>query len=197
MIELVVSRHGKTHWNTLHRVQGWLDSDLTEEGIESAIKLRERLTPYVFDAYYSSPSGRALHTMKLASKRNEHEILIDHRLKEISLGHWQGMLVDEIKQQDPIRFDYYMNQPEKFQLEGAEDFNDLYKRVQSFFDDLVARHYREGKKKAVFVVTHGVTLMMMQLIANNDAIRDLKDYNVQSNTTLCHIIYNGEKWSLK
>ena len=36
-------RHGETIWNKEHRLQGWLDSPLSEDGILHAEKLRDHL----------------------------------------------------------------------------------------------------------------------------------------------------------
>ncbi|NET23734.1 MAG: histidine phosphatase family protein, partial [Okeania sp. SIO1H5] len=49
-----VIRHGETVWNRQGRYQGFLDSPLTEKGIQQAQRLRQRLSGYRFDAIYSS-----------------------------------------------------------------------------------------------------------------------------------------------
>jgi Fructose-2,6-bisphosphatase len=47
-------RHGKTLFNLFNRMQGWVDSDLTEDGKEDAIKAGKRLAAIKFDCAYSS-----------------------------------------------------------------------------------------------------------------------------------------------
>ncbi|MDQ1004787.1 broad specificity phosphatase PhoE [Neobacillus niacini] len=37
MITLYITRHGETEWNIEKRMQGWLDSNLTENGIKNAV----------------------------------------------------------------------------------------------------------------------------------------------------------------
>lgn len=40
-LKLYITRHGETEWNTIGKMQGWQNSNLTEKGIEDAIKLGE------------------------------------------------------------------------------------------------------------------------------------------------------------
>ena len=61
------TRHGKTLFNTVGRVQGWCDSPLTDEGIEVAENLGKGLKEagITFDAAYSSDLGRQRDTARL------------------------------------------------------------------------------------------------------------------------------------
>jgi broad specificity phosphatase PhoE len=65
MIKLYITRHGETIWNTEKRMQGWLDSNLTENGKKNAEALGERLKDIEFEAIYSSPSQRTKTTTEL------------------------------------------------------------------------------------------------------------------------------------
>ena len=58
MLDILLVRHGQTKWNVEMRLQGTLDSDLTETGIFQAKKLSERLADIEFSKDYASPSGR-------------------------------------------------------------------------------------------------------------------------------------------
>ena len=89
-LKLYITRHGRTEWNTIGRLQGWLDSPLTEEGIKRAERLSKRLENIDFDSIYSSSQKRALDTAHILNKKNI-EIQILDELKELSLGKWEGM----------------------------------------------------------------------------------------------------------
>jgi broad specificity phosphatase PhoE len=43
MTEIIIIRHGETHWNTEHRLQGWRDTDLNSVGHLQAQALAKRL----------------------------------------------------------------------------------------------------------------------------------------------------------
>ncbi len=50
-------RHGQTFLNKYHRIQGVIDSPLTDKGIEDAIDAGKRLKTIPFDAAYSSDTS--------------------------------------------------------------------------------------------------------------------------------------------
>lgn len=43
MTTIYLMRHGQTYFNLWHKIQGWTDSPLTEEGIKQAKKLDDIL----------------------------------------------------------------------------------------------------------------------------------------------------------
>lgn len=65
MVTLYITRHGETEWNCEERMQGWLDSNLTEKGENNARLLGQRLENTNFAAIFSSPSGRTKATANL------------------------------------------------------------------------------------------------------------------------------------
>ncbi len=71
MLHLYIARHGQTQWNVEKRMQGWLDSDLTELGLYNARALGERLKDIELNQVYISPSKRTEETAKtiLGSRR--------------------------------------------------------------------------------------------------------------------------------
>lgn len=69
--KLYLMRHGQTLFNCQHKIQGWCDSPLTEEGIRQAQKaariLKER--GVAFDHAYSSTSERCCDTLEIVTDR--------------------------------------------------------------------------------------------------------------------------------
>ena len=63
MTQLILIRHGETLWNTERRMQGQLDSPLTERGLWQARQLGVRLQSQAFTALYSSDLPRATRTV--------------------------------------------------------------------------------------------------------------------------------------
>ena len=53
-MKIYFTRHGQTEWNVLRKLQGWNNSNLTEKGIEYAMRLAHRLKDVDFDYIYSS-----------------------------------------------------------------------------------------------------------------------------------------------
>ena len=194
MLEFYIARHGQTKWNTEGRLQGWLNSPLTQKGIESAKLLGEHIQDVDFDVCYSSPSERAYHTLEIAISNREMKVFKDERLMEMGLGIWQGKKSDEIQREYSDTYRAYFDSPATFYLEGAETYHDLKQRVCSFIDEVIHKHFTETAHKKILVITHGVTLMMMRLIFNGGELEALSEYGVSENAKLHIYQYDGKSF---
>ena len=68
MSKLVLIRHGQSEWNALNLFNGWVDTKLSEQGIEQAKHAGELLKQegIVFDQAYTSVLTRAITTLHYA-----------------------------------------------------------------------------------------------------------------------------------
>lgn len=89
-------RHGQTEWNKAYRLQGQLDSPLTEQGIQDAERQAVLIAPVLAEQpdVFVSPLGRTLQTAKIALGDTAYRA--DDRLMEIHAGEWQGRLRADI-----------------------------------------------------------------------------------------------------
>ena len=87
---LVLLRHGQTEWNAGSRMQGQLDTDLTELGREQAGAAAEVLAKRQPLVIVSSDLRRALDTATALGERSGVHVSVDERLRETHLGDWQG-----------------------------------------------------------------------------------------------------------
>ena len=92
--DLYVLRHGETVWNREGRMQGHLDSPLTENGVAQARRQGVLLAGRDLAGFrfFSSPLGRAMQTARIALDGLTDDIRTDDRLMEIDVGAWQGRL---------------------------------------------------------------------------------------------------------
>src|SRR5690606_37293291 len=90
MAQLILIRHGETLWNTERRMQGQLDSPLTERGLWQARQLGERLKSLPFVSLYSSDLPRARQTAQRIADVTGHQIIDDLRLRERHFGLFEG-----------------------------------------------------------------------------------------------------------
>lgn len=65
MLKLVLLRHGESAWNKENRFTGWIDVDLSEQGVEEAKKAGQILKKerYTFDAAYTNVLKRCIRTL--------------------------------------------------------------------------------------------------------------------------------------
>ena len=88
---LVMLRHGQTEYNAGSRMQGQLDTDLTDLGRDQAVAAAEVLAKRQPLVIVSSDLRRALDTAMTLGERAGLPVQVDTRLRETHLGDWQGM----------------------------------------------------------------------------------------------------------
>jgi probable phosphoglycerate mutase len=164
-------RHGETEWNRLRRYQGWLDSPLTPEGVAQvqAIGRRLRLLLEAEGAdIVASPLGRARHTAEiiaecLSDAAGRHRpIRFDERLREISLGSWDGLDKREIRRRAPDlfadgdRWEWYFRSPD------GETYDHFAGRLAAFLADLGPGMAPGIGSGPVIAVAHGVVTRVLR-----------------------------------
>lgn len=93
---LILLRHGNSEWNQKNLFTGWVDVDLTEQGIKEAKRAGELLTTSGLkpDILYTSVLKRAINTAHLAlneMNRNWIDTKRSWRLNERHYGSLQGL----------------------------------------------------------------------------------------------------------
>ncbi len=154
MTRFYLIRHGQTFWNQENRMQGQHETDLTPLGEMQAVALGKRLKDVTFDKVYSSPLRRCVKTTQLILGGRKIPVTYDDALKEILMGDWQGILIDELKEKFPEETDLFWNHPEKHQRPTCETYEEVRKRAGKFMEETAA----ENPGKNILVVTHGALL---------------------------------------
>jgi probable phosphoglycerate mutase len=89
-------RHGQTEFNAGSRMQGQLDTDLTDLGRAQAVAAAEVLAKRQPLLIVSSDLRRAYDTALSLGERSGMPVRIDTRLRETHLGDWQGLTHTEV-----------------------------------------------------------------------------------------------------
>lgn len=87
-------RHGQTLLNHFNKMQGWVDSPLTELGRQQAIAAGKSLADVQFDYAASSDLGRAVETLNLVLAQQISEVPAPDRmedLREAYFGSFEGL----------------------------------------------------------------------------------------------------------
>ncbi|MCK4550661.1 MAG: histidine phosphatase family protein [Candidatus Aenigmarchaeota archaeon] len=147
MITIYIARHGQTEYNVQKRIQGHIDTPLTDDGYKNAFLVADRLKGIKFDHIYSSDLGRAFITAHvIAEKLNlENRIVREKRLREQNFGGLTGMLL-----KDAFEVPNFRGNP-GFKTKNGESFKELQKRIVDFIIALEKKH----KDKTALIVTHG------------------------------------------
>jgi glucosyl-3-phosphoglycerate phosphatase len=97
-------RHGRTRWNVEHRFQGQADPPLDEVGRQQAVAAARMLVAYSPTAIVSSDLCRAVQTARPLAELVGLPVLLDRRLRERSLGEWEGLTRDEVVRRHPEQY---------------------------------------------------------------------------------------------
>ncbi len=93
---LVMLRHGQTEYNAGSRMQGQLDTDLSELGRAQAVAAAEVLAKRQPLVIVSSDLRRAYDTAVTLGEQAGVPVEVDKRLRETHLGDWQGLTHTEV-----------------------------------------------------------------------------------------------------
>lgn len=150
MLTFYICRHGQTVFNKQGRLQGQIDSPLTDEGQNTAKALGERLQSLSFELVYVSDLGRALQTAFWICKRLNilNKIQLEPALREVDFGDVAGMsTVDAVKKYPGIMSDTNFAPPH------GESLGQLQQRVVTWLLSLPSQ-----EDKNVLLVTHNTLI---------------------------------------
>lgn len=153
--ELYILRHGETEWNAEGRMQGALNSPLTDAGKGQAQRQAEILQAIDLTGFdvLCSPQGRAFETAAIAVSRQVGFLRTEDRLREIAVGEWSGKVRSTLAARDEFTetpdgaLELYERAP------GGEGFVALEVRCKDLLADL---------KGPAVLVTHGITSRMLR-----------------------------------
>jgi broad specificity phosphatase PhoE len=103
MTFLTLVRHGTTEWIEQGRLHGRLDAPLSPRGRQEAKLVAEALANQRFDAFYTSPLGRAWETAGIIGQTIGLEAVPLNDLREMDFGWLEGGLWFNIANDTPIK----------------------------------------------------------------------------------------------
>ncbi|MQM83245.1 histidine phosphatase family protein [Lactobacillus buchneri] len=206
-ISLYFVRHGQTYLNKYHRIQGVIDSPLTDKGIADAVAAGKRLSQIKFDAAYSSDTSRAIKTGQLILKENPAAIkdpVPTGAFRELNFGYYEGE--DDVKTWHtiggPIGINSFHGLIAEFGIEKAEDMIEaadpykdaesggtFWKRLKLAIDQVVA-DAQDGDK--ILLATHG-TLIRNVVAKFSDIPVDVST----KNGSVTKVNWDGKSYSVE
>jgi len=144
-------RHAQAKNNVERILAGRSDGiPLTDLGLQQAEKIANFLEPLKISAIYSSPIERALHTTKIVSNKLNLQYKIDHRLTEIEMGSFSGMLYEEMFAKHGNIFLKFYQDSSLIEKNGVETFSNVKKRILDMVNYCSQKHDNEN----ILLVTH-------------------------------------------
>lgn len=154
---LVMLRHGQTEFNAGTRMQGQLDTELTDLGRAQAVAAAEVLAKRQPLLIVSSDLRRARDTAEALGERGGLPVRVDTRLRETHLGDWQGLTHEQVDATAPgARLAW--RDDARWAPHGGESRIDVADRSLPLVAELVAGEPdwgQEGCDRPVVLVAHG------------------------------------------
>lgn len=150
---LILIRHGQTTYNATGRMQGHLDTELSELGYAQAHAAARLLEDKQISAIVASDLQRARETARIIGEHLGLDVQVDARLRETDLGQWQGRSSTEVDEEFPGARAIWRHDPTWAPPQG-ESRVEVARRCRPVIDELMRTH-TEWDNGPVLVVAHG------------------------------------------
>ena len=196
MKTLMLVRHGESEWNRAGRLQGRVNSPLTDLGINQAKAIRDYLSGILLNQeleIYTSPLDRAIQTAEIIAQGIDHpssKIIIEERLNDFNLGEISGTFGwDKVAEIFPEQAQLRLQDPMRFHPSGGESGVEFEARLRSLLEDLMD----DGTLK--LMVSHGIVNKFIRGILKNLSGKEMVELGESQNTI--YRLEQGEETGIK
>ena len=193
---LILVRHGESEWNRAGRIQGQVNSPLTDLGISQARAISDYLSGIFLNQeleIYSSPLERAIQTAEIIAKGIDHlssEVIIEERLNDFNLGEISGTYGwDKVAEIFPEQAQLRLQDPMRFHPSGGESGAEFEARLRSLMEELM------GDDKTKLFVSHGIVNKFIRGIYKNISGKEMINLGESQNTIYC--LEHGDETEIK
>ncbi len=181
---LYLARHGELTTSSEWRYVGHMDIELNESGESQMRALGQQLQSEHIDIVFSSDLKRTVRSAELVAEQFDLEVSPCSAFREINLGHWEGLTMQEIVERFKEEFEERASRLAEFRVQDGESFVDVRDRAIPKLRDLLKQY--EGKN--ILLVAHGgvnrvilcdalgLTLEHIPRIEQNYACLNIIDY---------------------
>ena len=196
MTTLILVRHGESEWNRAGRIQGQVNSPLTDLGIDQAKAIRDHLSGILLNQeleIYTSPLDRAIQTAEIIAQGIDHpssKIIIEERLNDFSLGEISGTFGwDKVAEIFPKQAQLRLQDPMRFHPSGGESGAEFEARLRSLLEDLM------DESSLKLMVSHGIVNKFIRGILKNLSGKEMVKLGESQNTI--YRLEEGEETEIK
>lgn len=191
LTHVLLVRHGETEWNRAGRVQGMMDSVLSERGRAQAAAVASALSHETIDAIYSSDAGRARETADALARSTGLPVQTDPRLRERSYGVLESLTWAEIERDHPEAFVRVNARDPAYAPPGGESPIAFRDRVIPALTAIA----RASEGQRIVVITHGGVVGVMYRLALEMSIDEKRRYAL-FNASINRFRFVDARWQL-
>ncbi|ANF59235.1 2,3-diphosphoglycerate-dependent phosphoglycerate mutase [Halotalea alkalilenta] len=214
MVKLVLVRHGESEWNKANLFTGWVDVDLSEQGVEEAKRAGRRLKAagLSFDIAYTSVLKRAIKTLHYALEELDQLWIEEHKSWRLNERHYGGLSgldkketaekygaeqvhiwrrsYDELPPLLDRDSPYHPANDPRYKdldprsLPSGENLKVTLERVIPFWQDRIAPQLRDGR--TVLVAAHGNSLRALVKYLESISDEEIMNLNIPTGVPLVY-----------
>ena len=214
MYKLVLARHGQSEWNLQNRFTGWVDVNLSDEGVREANQAGEKLKEagFQFDVAHTSVLKRAIRTLWFILEKTDQcyvPVSRSWRLNERHYGALQGLNKEETAKKhgadqvkiwrrsydtpppplDDESFQAQLKDPRYKDLDPkdiphAEALKQTQERFLPLWKETIAPQILSGKR--VLIVAHGNSLRSLVQYLEDMSPEEILELNIPTGTPLVY-----------
>lgn len=192
MTTIYLIRHTQAEGNLYHVMQGHWDGNITALGSRQIDALARRMKDVRIDAVYSSDLRRAVLTAGAITRYHPLDIVTDKRLREINVGPLEATAFANAIHKYPEQMENFMHRQDKWQLDGAETYEEVTQRAYEALEDIALRH--DGQ--AVAAVSHGITIRCFAARVMGIPLSGISQLPTCTNTAVTTLEYENGKFRL-
>ena len=189
MVKFIIVRHGYSVFNKERRFTGQIDAPLDERGIEQAKRNAEYvIANYKIDCIYSSDLSRAYNTVKPVADTLGLPIIPSKSLRELYVGEWEGLRIDEVKQTQPEALAFYRKRIPESCTPGGETRKQLRERITRAMAEIAA----ENDGKTILIGSHGGAIRALCCAWRGYAIEEIDQVPDLGNASVTVVSYDAQ-----
>lgn len=169
MLKLLLIRTGATEYECQGRVQGTLDIPLSEDGRQQIEQVAESLRNTPIDACYAGPCRATQQSVDILATELKLKPKTVDDLRNLNYGLWQGMLINNVKVNQPKVYRQWQEHPETVCPPEGETLQNARERLHRALGK-IAKKQKSGI--AVVVVAEPMTSLLKNAL-RDDALGNL------------------------
>lgn len=161
MTRILLVRWGQTEWAAQGRLTGDTDIPLTPEGRQQVLAVAEALRPSTPTLLFCGPEEPSRETAGLIGERLDLKVKSLDELREMDLGHWEGLTQTEFEERFPSVARQWREEPATVEPPEGESLPAMADRLAAG----LAKVKRKAKTATAIVVTGPLAAAALQLRA--------------------------------
>jgi probable phosphoglycerate mutase len=153
-IYLYLCRHGESQYNADGKLQGQLESSLTQLGRQQATLLANKAKLWNINRIISSPLGRAQQTAHICALESNLTVEVQKGFEERHYGEWQGSLLHQLPAFERFKQQCY-SEPNLIPCDGVESTANVRIRMAKQLRLLNQTQGQKHEPGNILLISHG------------------------------------------